>query len=631
MSLQQRKEQIMKMYKDRRDLEKFRNNQQKYQNNENNSLAGNMSSGLNIGRTLYGGIKSFQQPNQPSTDFAGKVGAGNFTNNLGSGLSNPTATPQMGNYGLNTQTFQNNGELANKIGATNIGGASSAAETTSKLSGAMDKFGKAMPVVGAAMGGLNAANNFANGNTVDGALDLAKTGAMFIPGVGWAASAAIEIAQMLKGAKDKADQKAMAKSQEEAIKSQELAESEIDNTKQGLEQQRQENLNNMQQQMQPAQSNQDIVNDLMTQYNNYDSEQGVPTGGAAPVQMPTNYSEENAPALPYEGSATQGLAEGMNDNTSKVQSILSGLKALGGKIGEGITDFSAGYQDNAVNGFKDGDLFNQIKSNNNEVIPSQTAEGVMTGGANEMKKTIMNRLGELAGTGSRVMANPWTQAGIAALATKATGGDGADILNNAYKYGIDKAKSNYYAKLMNPDKPLNALQNLTADDYKAKLTKDNHDDTMTRWKYEQDWKQQKDKRDYDYKVNKDKEDRIYKDKELAIKQKYYKNRENNDSAARLAWQMEKDRRDNELKLAKQEFDYKNKQLANQTDFGSRDEEYQGLFGQTKTRKVPITQEEAQNQAYEEYMNKVNSIMNGSNNVDNEQAAIEAELRRRGLI
>ena len=63
------------------------------------------------------------------------------------------------------------------------------------------------------------------------------------------------------------------------------------------------------------------------------------------------------------------------------------------------------------------------------------------------------------------MANPWTQAGIATLATKMTGGDWADSLNNAYKYGIDKATSNYYNSKLRPGQAPNALENFTRDDF----------------------------------------------------------------------------------------------------------------------------------------------------------------------
>lgn len=386
-------------------------------------------------------------------------------------LNNPATDKigQLGQYGLNTETFKPTGELASKIGVNSIGGANNLSQASGTLSKAGNALKGAGGAVGAITGGLSAADNFSKGNAVDGALDLAKTGAMFIPGVGWAVSGAIQIGQMIKGALDKAKQKSMAKSQEEAYKSQQLAENEIDNTKQNLEQTRQNNLNNMQQQMQQPQSNEELVKDLIGQYENQGQSvpessgqlaEGMPTGFAS--NIPTNnYLEENAPSLPYVGSATEALDE----QSAMKQSIMDKLKSLGGAVSNGIRDFSTGYDDNSQHGFADGDLFKGLT--NNEVKPSVTDEGVVTGGASELKKSIMNRLGELAGTGARVMANPWTQAGIAALATKATGGDWADSLNNAYSYGTAKATSNYYDNKLNPDKAPTALSRYTKDDYNA--------------------------------------------------------------------------------------------------------------------------------------------------------------------
>ena len=319
---------------------------------------------------------------------------------------------------------------------------------------------------------------------------------------------------MIKGALDKAKQKSMAKSQEEAYKSQQLAENEIDNTKQNLEQTRQNNLNNMQQQMQQPQSNEELVKDLMGQYENQGQSvpessgqlaEGMPTGFAS--NIPTNnYLEENAPSLPYVGSATEALDE----QSAMKQSIMDKLKSLGGAVSNGIRDFSTGYDDNSQHGFADGDLFKGLT--NNEVKPSVTDEGVVTGGASELKKSIMNRLGELAGTGARVMANPWTQAGIAALATKATGGDWADSLNNAYSYGTAKATSNYYDNKLNPGEAPKALSRYTKDDYNAHTLAGYRDDqAKIGW--------DRNRIDEDYKKGRNAIDKAYKEKRLDLDEK----------------------------------------------------------------------------------------------------------------
>lgn len=472
MTFQQRKDEIFQQLKNAQMIDRY-NRQKNEQNNDN--LATKI---MNTSRQVNDAYNTINDANNLINKFKSPVPSSILNNPMNNNMSN------IGQYGLNNQTFQNSGELASKIGATNIGGtANSATQATgamSKMGGVLQNAGKAMPVVGALSGGASAVNNFANGNNIDGALDLAKTGAMFIPGIGWAISGAIQIAQMLKGAKEKADQKAMMKSQEEAYKSQQLAENETDKTKEGLEQTRQSNLENMQSQLQQPQSNDQITQDLLAQYKNQELPQndtdnlqsdniGMPTGYASNIQP--DYKEENAPALDYSGSANQEL----DNNEVQKQSIMNLFKSLGNTVSNGVRDFSEGYQDNSQHGFMEGDLYNGLA--NNEVTPSQTEDGTVTGGASELKKTLMNRVGELAGTGARVMANPWTQAGIAGVATKLTGGDWADALNNAYSYGTSKATSNYYDRQLNPDKAPSALSRFTKDDYNAN-TLSRYRDTM---------------------------------------------------------------------------------------------------------------------------------------------------------
>jgi hypothetical protein len=85
----------------------------------------------------------------------------------------------------------------------------------------------------------------------------------------------------------------------------------------------------------------------------------------------------------------------------------------------------------------------------------------------------MNRIGEAAGTGRRLMANPWTQAAIAGLVSKAAGGDIDDMAIAAYKYGTNKAKADAYYKQINPDaKVMPVFNTFDADDYKAKAYND---------------------------------------------------------------------------------------------------------------------------------------------------------------
>ena len=534
MTLQQRKDEIFQRLRNTKLMDK-------YYSAKNERIDSPISDNIISGINFYDGIKGIK-PYQ--TNSAISSGADTANSAVGNAINSNIAAKGLG------------GSAISNAANAQINGASKAAGAFSKVGGAMQgvgqAVGKAVPAVNAITGGVSAVNNFANGNNVDGALDLAKTGLSFIPGVGWVAAGAIQIAQMLKGAKEKADQKAMLKSQEEAFKSQQLAENEIDATKQGLEQQRQENLANMQSQMQQAPSNEQITQDILAQYNTGKNSQAdidqfgkgninlydrplvknsdgttstvrsmsfndgqneilIPTvsdsgrimsndeaidnyyqtgkylGKFNSVDEANSYAEQlhkqqdkyyngatgaAAPALPFDGSASQEL----DNNEAQKQSIMSLFKSLGNSVSNGIRDFSKGYQDNSRHGFLEGDLYRGLA--NNEVIPSQTENGTITGGANELKKTLMNRVGELAGTGARVMSNPWTQAGIAALATKATGGDWADSLNNAYSYGTAKATSNYYDKKLNPGKAPSALSRYTKDDYAADaLAK--YRDTMT--------------------------------------------------------------------------------------------------------------------------------------------------------
>lgn len=194
--------------------------------------------------------------------------------------------------------------------------------------------------------------------------------------------------------------------------------------------------------------------------------EGTPTGYASNVQP--DYQQENAPALDYSGSASQEL-----DSRARISNMIANKM---NQVKSGIRDFAEGYQDNSQNGFMKGDLYNEVIGGK-EVTPSVNPDGTVTGGASELKKTLMNRVGELAGTGARVMANPWTQAGIAGVATKLTGGDWADALNNAYSYGTAKATSNYYDRQLNPDKAPSALSRFTKDDYNAN-TLSRYRDTM---------------------------------------------------------------------------------------------------------------------------------------------------------
>ena len=167
--------------------------------------------------------------------------------------------------------------------------------------------------------------------------------------------------------------------------------------------------------------------------------------------------------LARNGQFYQPQGNTQDNNEQLKESLLERIK-------NGLGDFKAGYEDNSINGFAQGDLANKLANSSQPTTPQN---GVLTGGAAQTKKTLMNRIGEAAGTGRRLMANPWTQAAIAGLVSKAAGGDIDDMAIAAYQYGTNKAKADDYYRKMNPNaKVMPVFNNYTADDYKAKAYND---------------------------------------------------------------------------------------------------------------------------------------------------------------
>lgn len=78
----------------------------------------------------------------------------------------------------------------------------------------------------------------------------------------------------------------------------------------------------------------------------------------------------------------------------------------------------------------------------------ENASPVLKGGAEEIKKSIMAKLGEMAGTTARGLSNPVIQGLIASGIYKATGGDTGESLQYGVNWAQDKAKSDMYAKLI---------------------------------------------------------------------------------------------------------------------------------------------------------------------------------------
>lgn len=673
---QDRKKELMDKLKNLQLMDNYYSNKEKQQNP--------IGSVIGLGKNLYSGFKQMNTPQQASPEFMNKIGASKFEPMK---FSNPTnGIEGLGNTSLNTQAMPTN----SLSGVGNGAGQAAQGAGQGMAQQAGSAIGKAAPVVGAAMGGFSAANNFKNGNYTDGALDLAKTGAMFIPGVGWAISGAIQIGQMIKNMFDKKSQEAMKKSQEEAAKSTQASMESAEQNKQGFDEVKQENMQKMQEQrqkmQQTPQNNDALVADILNQYkqgqpqqeeegtykeslpfgkqmneldsylpfdtsqlgqttsgailgllddklgtnlegtignttpgaqvldaspiNRRDSKgnivsnklEGQPTGAAANITMPTNYKEESMPTmdekeLPYEGSAQQALDE---------QAALK--RSMMDKFRSGISDFSAGYKDNANTDFAHGDLMKGVTTGG--ASPVQTSDSSFDLGAEATKKGIMARLGEMAGTGQRIMAHPLTQAAIAGGISKLAGGDLDDIAKAAYQYGTAKANADRYYQQVTGKTNRPFLNTYSAQDVTNKRLEDALAQRQQQWQEEQKFKKDKDQRDYDYKVNKDKEDRQIKREELQARKEYYKTRGSNASLARLDYQRQKDDLERQLKLAKQDYDNESKMIKASDDFGMRNEQYKGLFGNQKTRQVPITREEAMQEALNKYNQKVQAILSG---------------------
>lgn len=143
--------------------------------------------------------------------------AAKTASNVANVANNASKVANAANTASNVANAANTASTAANAANTASNVANTASNVSSAASG-LSSAASAAPVVGTALGALSAGNNFAKGNYTDGALDLAATGAMFIPGVGWAVSGAIKLAQALKGAYEKKKMKAHQKTQAEAAR-----------------------------------------------------------------------------------------------------------------------------------------------------------------------------------------------------------------------------------------------------------------------------------------------------------------------------------------------------------------------------------------------------------------------------
>ena len=606
---EQKRQRMLQRIKNMRMMDKYRHDQRDY-NERLQTVGDKILGGIKTAKGVYEDLSGvtkakdlmnkFNTPKMPSADFASKVGATNTlssikppsfqapTANLGVNTSLPTQTPAL-------QT----GELASKIGA-----GSKIAGSASQASGALQGVGKAMPVVGTALGLASAGNNFAKGNHVDGAMDLAKTGAMFIPGVGWAVAGAIQIAQMLKGMKAKKDAKAMANAEKASQKEQQQSLTNMSANKQDMAQIQAENQQAMADQIQKNNMDSNstaTTGDLYGEGTNYPTiqqplikspELKTPENVLPPLEMPNDYQAENNPEMPEIPETTtpapeeeQGAGFAKGSDSGKFNFV------------NGIKDFVEGYKDNSQTSFSQGDLAKRFQQP--EVVATQLPDGTFDVKADEIKKGMMARLGEMMGTGQRIASHPLTQAGIAGLVSKMAGGEADDIAKAMYEYGTKKAEADRYYQMTTgkTDRPF--LNTYGADDYKTKVAQDKIAQEQANWQKEHDWKVAKDARDFE----------IEKQKADAMAKYYANGGARANSADRLAWEMQKYRDQQQKKLLEAKWQSDLKNADEMSDYGQV-ADGKNWLGKDKMR--PRKKAEYIKEINDDYYRQLQAMVNGGN-------------------
>ena len=672
----QKRQRMLQRIKNMRMFDKYKSNQQDYIERQGfgDKLMGGVSKVADAYASLNGikhanqALTKFRTPKMPSADFASKVGATEGLQNLGTGMDFKAPTTNLGvNTSLSQTPNLQTGELASKIGAGSkiADTAGTASKATGAMSGAMQGASKAMPVVGTAMGLYSAGDNFAKGNHVDGAMDLAKTGAMFIPGVGWAIAGAIQIAQMLKGMKDKKDQKAMANAEKASQEEMQQSLTNMSANKQEMNQIKADNQQAMSEQLQKNNldtsssagtdslyeigTNTPVEQQTPLKTDELSAQEGVMTGGASPVgQKPLpvdgsaskfigqeqqyNDAVANMPELPLlqvpqeeqsvaqaptEADPKQGIWDILNSKLGNVVSSgvgrlasipgatskmldrvgLDHLANIPKAVSSGLNDFSAGYKDNTQTSFSQGDLAKNFQQPQAEA-PKQLPDGTYDVKADEIKKSLMTRLGEMAGTGQRIASHPLTQAGIAGLVSKMAGGDVDDIAKAMYDYGTKKAEADRYYQMTTgkTDRPF--LNTYGADDYKTKVAQDN-------WQKEFDWKVAKDARDYE----------LDKQKTEAVAKYYANGGMRANSADRLAWEQAKYQNELQRKVLEEQHKIDLANAENMTDFG------QVATGNKVFDKYrPKTKAEYINEINKAYYNQLLNMAGGNTQAQTQQQA-----------
>ena len=414
---------------------------------------------------------------------------------LGSGIASSTLSSALP-YGADSLSF--------------VGQAGDVAEKAGMLSKAGGALGKATPGLGALSNGLEAVNSFSKGDILNGIADTAQAGLSFVPGVGTVVSMGIEGIQQIFNAQEKAKQKANAKSMAEAQRAQEASEQAVANGEAEIAQQRQENMQNMQE----ALANQNAT-----------SMEGQITGGASGIEQPVlqagiGQTSNNAQGTiadimsrvkhGYNENVTQKFNPANLNNANYERENMVKENLVNQLASNNITDEAT--VNDALQGLNNGSsIVDEIISKAGIIKPQSKDEINLAreGGFNQYKPEVVDkngwdRLGEALGTGQRLLANPMLQGAIASAIYKATGGDTGESI----QYGIDwmrnKATSDYYGNKINPNgKPQIFGQNYTANDYNNVLREQKNQSDIALAQIENARKAEKQAHDIQMSKNKD--------------------------------------------------------------------------------------------------------------------------------
>lgn len=491
----QQQKALMEDLKRKMEIDELRRRQKKFGIDDAVNAYDTTQNLYNAGKNTYNGIKNAQS-------------ASNLANSakqsfLTSGASKPELLSSMGNT---ANALKDTANTANNVGNA-LNTTSKIGNTANTASGVASSASNIAGNAGTALSALSAGTNLAKGNYSDAGLDAISTAGAYIPVYGWIVSALAQAVKFAKNFKAKKEQKAIQSSEKATVENEQTSQSNLNDRRLGISEQKTENMQEMQNAIANADTNNNILPLVNTQTNTIDpigvqntvntqptTAQPVQT---QPIEQPIIQQEQSVlvetTPVPEENnlvsaqdnalgqdkaSIVSGILNAVKNASSKADTAIdTGKERIGNmvdtavaKVKPGVRDFMAGYQDNRNTSFTQGDLYNQIKEQEPQTTTDEQGNVVLQGGTEELKKSIMAKLGEMAGTTTRVASNPYIQALIAGGIYKATGGDTGESI----KYGVDwaqnKAKSDYYAKALG-QQPGILGGVYDADDYNAQVNK----------------------------------------------------------------------------------------------------------------------------------------------------------------